>query len=434
MKIIERTDYLESLQNVRLTPDIKVITGIRRAGKSELIRTYMEWLRKNDKKANIIFIDFTSLASEPLQEYHALHNYIEEQYKAKKNNYVFIDEVQMCAKFELAINSLHAMQKYDIYITGSNAFLLGSDLATLFTGRVMRTMVYPFSFAEYRTYFGPQEIQSQLDQYIQDGGLAGSYVYSTQAEKVRYVQEVFHTIIERDIIQRYKLSDVYLLNKIAEYLMDNIGNTTSYRSVSGFLQSEQIKTNHVTVGNYMDFLCRTFLFNQVKRYDVRGKGYLRMIDKGGGPRAGCGCRFYTPCLWGLPCSMCRDISFLGGFVSPALWPHAALHSTPCAPMRLCLSFITNSGFRAACLPWPHPPSWLASLRFASVGSMAPVEVLDLCGLWGRMGCRPCTSWEGGCRVMWHSLCFTCAWRPWCAPSCGGASCRRPMPSTSGWTT
>ena len=279
MKIIERTDYLESLQNVRLTPDIKVITGIRRAGKSELIRTYMEWLRKNDKKANIIFIDFTSLASEPLQEYHALHNYIEEQYKAKKNNYVFIDEVQMCAKFELAINSLHAMQKYDIYITGSNAFLLGSDLATLFTGRVMRTMVYPFSFAEYRTYFGPQEIQSQLDHYIQDGGLAGSYVYSTQAEKVRYVQEVYHTIIERDIIQRYKLSDVYLLNKIAEYLMDNIGNTTSYRSVSGFLQSEQIKTNHVTVGNYMDFLCRTFLFNQVKRYDVRGKGYLRMIDK-----------------------------------------------------------------------------------------------------------------------------------------------------------
>ena len=279
MKIIERTDYLESLQNVRLTPDIKVITGIRRAGKSELIRTYMEWLRKNDKKANIIFIDFTSLASEPLQEYHALHNYIEEQYKAKKNNYVFIDEVQMCAKFELAINSLHAMQKYDIYITGSNAFLLGSDLATLFTGRVMRTMVYPFSFSEYRTYFGPQEIQSQLDQYIQDGGLAGSYVYATQAEKVRYVQEVYHTIIERDIIQRYKLSDVYLLNKIAEYLMDNIGNTTSYRSVSCFLQSEQIKTNHVTVGNYMDFLCRTFLFNQVKRYDVRGKGYLRMIDK-----------------------------------------------------------------------------------------------------------------------------------------------------------
>lgn len=279
MKIIERTDYLESLQNVRLTPDIKVITGIRRAGKSELIRTYMEWLRKNDKKANIIFIDFTSLASEPLQEYHALHNYIEEQYKAKKNNYVFIDEVQMCAKFELAINSLHAMQKYDIYITGSNAFLLGSDLATLFTGRVMRTMVYPFSFSEYRTYFGTQEIQSQLDQYIQDGGLAGSYVYATQAEKVRYVQEVYHTIIERDIIQRYKLSDVYLLNKIAEYLMDNIGNTTSYRSVSGFLQSEQIKTNHVTVGNYMDFLCRTFLFNQVKRYDVRGKGYLRMIDK-----------------------------------------------------------------------------------------------------------------------------------------------------------
>lgn len=122
-------------------------------------------------------------------------------------------------------------------------------------------------------------LNNNWEQYIQDGGLAGSYVYATQAEKVRYVQEIFHTIIERDIIQRYKLSDVYLLNKIAEYLMDNVGNTTSYRGVSGYLQAEQIKANHVTVGNYMDYLCRTFLFNQVKRYDVKGKGYLRMIDK-----------------------------------------------------------------------------------------------------------------------------------------------------------
>ena len=279
MKIIERTDYLESLQNVRLTPDIKVITGIRRAGKSELIRTYMEWLRKNDKKANIIFIDFTSLASEPLQEYHALHNYIEEQYKAKKNNYVFIDEVQMCAKFELAINSLHAMQKYDIYITGSNAFLLGSDLATL----LMQLHDLHTTIQSLQSHILLDEVElfelKNLSYIANIARQALEQLNLLTLFPVPDVQEVFHTIIERDIIQRYKLSDVYLLNKIAEYLMDNIGNTTSYRSVSGFLQSEQIKTNHVTVGNYMDFLCRTFLFNQVKRYDVRGKGYLRMIDK-----------------------------------------------------------------------------------------------------------------------------------------------------------
>ena len=279
MRTIERKKYLESLQNVRLTPDIKVVTGVRRAGKSELIRSYMDWLKKNDKKANIIFVDFTLLSSEPLQEYHALHDHIEQHYLKGKNNYVFIDEVQLCKRFELAINSLHAMEKYDIYLTGSNAFLLSSDLATLFTGRVMTIHVFPFSFAEYRTYFGEQELQSQLDQYVQDGGLAGSYVYATANEKTNYIREVFKTIIERDIVQRYKLSDAFLLNKIAEYLMDNVSNTTSARGVVGILQSEQMKTNHVTVGNYIDYLYRTFLFYQVKRYDIHGKEYLRMIDK-----------------------------------------------------------------------------------------------------------------------------------------------------------
>ena len=279
MKIIERKSYLESLKNVRLTHDIKVVTGVRRSGKSELIHLYMEWLKKNDKKANIIFVDYTLLSAEPLQEYHALHDYIERCYVAEKNNYVFVDEVQLCKYFEKAINSLHATGKYDIYITGSNAFLLGSDLATLFTGRVMTIQIFPFSFAEYRTYFGEQEIQTQFDNYVQDGGLAGSYVYATQAEKANYVREVFQTIIERDIIQRYKLSDAFLLNKIAEYLMGNVSNTTSARSVTGILQTERTNTNHVTVRNYIDYLCRTFLFYQVKRYDIQGKEYLRMMDK-----------------------------------------------------------------------------------------------------------------------------------------------------------
>lgn len=122
-------------------------------------------------------------------------------------------------------------------------------------------------------------MQSQLDQYVLDGGLAGAYVYTTANEKTNYIREVFQSIIERDIVQRYKLSDAFLLNKIAEYLMDNVSNMTSARSVAAILQSEQMKTNHVTVGNYIDYLYRTFLFYQVKRYDIHGKGYLRMIDK-----------------------------------------------------------------------------------------------------------------------------------------------------------
>ena len=160
---------------------------MRRSGKSELIRSYMEWLKEQDKKANIIFVDYTLLSAESLQEYHALHEHIESHYRKNHNNYVFIDEVQMCKGFEKAVNSLHAMQKYDIYLTSSNAFLLNSDLATLFTGRVMTIGVYPFSFAEYRKYYGEQEIQKQLDEYILEGGLAGSYVYSEREQKSAYI-------------------------------------------------------------------------------------------------------------------------------------------------------------------------------------------------------------------------------------------------------
>ena len=279
MKKIERINYLEKLKGLRLTPDIKIITGVRRSGKSELIRSYMDWLKVNDKKANIIFVDYTLLSAESLQEYHALHEHIESQYRKNRNNYVFIDEVQMCKGFEKTINSLHAMQKYDIYLTGSNAFLLNSDLATLFTGRVMTIEVYPFSFAEYRTYFGEKEIQSQLEAYIQEGGLAGSYIYSEPEQKSAYIQEVLRTILERDIIQRYKLSDTFLLNKIAEYLMDNVSNITSARSVANILNDDKVSTTHVTARNYIEALCRTFLFYQVKRYDIHGKEYLRMMDK-----------------------------------------------------------------------------------------------------------------------------------------------------------
>lgn len=279
MKKIERVRYLEKLQGLRLTPDIKIITGVRRSGKSELIRSYMEWLKEKDKKANIIFVDYTLLSAESLQEYHALHEHIESQHRKGHNNYVFIDEVQMCKGFEKAINSLHAMQKYDIYLTGSNAFLLNSDLATLFTGRVMTIEVYPFSFAEYRKYYGEQEIQKQLDAYIQEGGLAGSYVYSEAEQKTAYIEEVLRTILERDIIQRYKLSDTFLLNKIAEYLMDNVSNITSARSVANILNDDKVSTTHVTARNYIEALCRTFLFYQVKRYDIHGKEYLRMMDK-----------------------------------------------------------------------------------------------------------------------------------------------------------
>lgn len=135
MKIIKRQKYLDRIIHLNGTPDIKIITGIRRSGKSQLMQMYIEYLKNNCENINIIFIDFMNLAYEDINEYHALHAYVEEHYQEDKTNYLFIDEVQMCQNFELAINSLYSKGKYDIYLTGSNAFLLSTDLATLFTGR-----------------------------------------------------------------------------------------------------------------------------------------------------------------------------------------------------------------------------------------------------------------------------------------------------------
>lgn len=135
MKTITRAKYLNRIIELNKTPDIKIITGIRRSGKSKLMQAYIEYLKNHYENINIIFIDFMDLTYEEIREYHALHAYVEEHFQEEKTNYLFVDEVQMCPKFELAINSLYSKEKYDIYITGSNAFLLSADLATLFTGR-----------------------------------------------------------------------------------------------------------------------------------------------------------------------------------------------------------------------------------------------------------------------------------------------------------
>ena len=158
MKIIERTSYLEEVKDLLQTPDIKVIAGVRRSGKSKLLDALAAWLEANDTQANIIHINFNLTEYESLMEYHALEGYVEKHYQAGKNNVLMIDEVQMCPSFEKAVNSLHAKEKYDIYVTGSNAFLQSSDLATLFVGRTYEVHVFPFSFREYLSYFPSENL------------------------------------------------------------------------------------------------------------------------------------------------------------------------------------------------------------------------------------------------------------------------------------
>ena len=228
VKLIERTAFLNRLIDLKGTPDIKIITGIRRSGKSKLLSAFIDYLEKTDKNANIIFIDFFNIQFEDLKEYHALNNYVESQYVKGKNNYVFVDEVQLCIGFEIAINSLYSSGKYDLYIPGSHAFLLGADLATLFTGRYIELHVFPFSFAEFCQYYdNEKDIDKLFDDYVVKGGLSGSYLYKSEQDRVRYISEVYDTIINRDLVQKYRLPDTYVLDHLAEFLMDNISNLTS---------------------------------------------------------------------------------------------------------------------------------------------------------------------------------------------------------------
>lgn len=279
MRLIDRETYLNRLISLRGTPDIKVITGIRRSGKSKLLEEYIEWIKAHKSDSNVIYIDLTHLKFEALKEYHALNDYIEDRFDLKKSNYVLIDEVQMCDQFELTINSLHSMGKYDIYVTGSNAFLLSSDLATLFTGRTYEIEVYPFSFSEFLSYYGRSDIQAAFDRYIKEGGMSGSYLYKESEEKYKYLTDIFDTLILRDIRQKYKIRNIALMDKIAEFMMDNISNLTSSRKIADTLTKNDDNINHKTVGSYLDYLCNAFAFYKVRRYDIRGKKYLTSSEK-----------------------------------------------------------------------------------------------------------------------------------------------------------
>ncbi len=278
LKIIER-NYLKELIDVVGTPDIKVITGVRRSGKSKLLEMFRNYIKENIKNVNIININFNLVKFDKLRDYLSLNNYVESNYVEGKKNFVLIDEVQMCKEFERTINSLHAEEKYDIYITGSNAFLLSSDLATLFTGRTYELQIYPFSFKEYLTYFKNNNIEEAFDKYVFEGGLSGSYEYDDIKKRYNYINDVYNALIVRDIRQKYNIQNIGLMDSLTEFMMDNISNLTSYRNIANTLNENNINANDKTIASYINYLCDAFAFYKVRRYDIQGKKYLSSIDK-----------------------------------------------------------------------------------------------------------------------------------------------------------
>ncbi|SFU75034.1 ATP-binding protein [Butyrivibrio sp. M55] len=278
MKLIERNYYLNALLAVKDIPDIKVITGVRRSGKSKLMDALISNISK-DISANIVRIKLNLKKNESMLDGDKLYEYIEQQYDDEKNNYLFIDEVQMCDGFERVINSIYEEELYDIYLTGSNAFLLSSDLATLFGGRVFEVKLYPFSFNEYLKYFPSDNVDVAFDDYVKKGGMAGSYLYKTEEDARKYINGIYRTTITKDIVTKFKIENEDLLVMIGNFLMDNVGNQTSIRNVASKLTSGTYKTNDKTVGVYIDYLCRSFLFYPIRRYDIKGKKYLESDKK-----------------------------------------------------------------------------------------------------------------------------------------------------------
>lgn len=278
MAKIQRT-YLEKMIQAIGTEDIKIITGVRRSGKSVLLKDFRDYVETTHPNANIIYVDYSLLKFKDLKTATALNSYVGEHYALGKDNFLLIDEVQMCDEFELAINSFHAEGKYDIYVTGSNAFLSSNDLATLFVGRTYTIEVFPFSFKEFMAFFKYDDREVAIDRYVKEGGIAGSYGYKTLPDKLANVKEVYDALIIRDIRDKYNVQAASVLDGISNFLMDNISRITSIRNIANVLSSNGLETSDKTVGTYLKYLCEAYAFYKVQRYDIRGKRYLASMDK-----------------------------------------------------------------------------------------------------------------------------------------------------------
>ena len=279
MKIIQRPYYLDSLINVKDIPDIKIITGVRRSGKSKLLDAFYDYLLKDNQKKNVIRIKLNLKKNEKLLNPDELYNFIDKSYIDGITNYLIIDEIQQCVGFERVINSLYEEERFDIYLSGSNAFMLSSDLATLFGGRYFDLKMYPFSFREFNIYYENNDAISSFDDYIVKGGMSGSYLYRNQKDAYEYINGIYKKTISKDIVKRFKIENEQLLIMIADFLMDNVGNKTSIRNIANSLTSNAYKTNHKTVASYIDYLCKSFLFYPFTRYDIKGTKFLESDKK-----------------------------------------------------------------------------------------------------------------------------------------------------------
>lgn len=289
--MVQRTEYLNMLKSWKDEQVIKVITGIRRCGKSTLLALYQDYLRTQGiAEDQIISINFEELENESLLDYKVLYDHIKQRLHAEKTTYIFLDEIQRVADFQKAVDSLYVKKNIDIYITGSNAYLLSGELATLLSGRYIEINMLPLSFAEFCEMKGGHDKDSLLAEYMKNGSLPYVAMLDSSTEKAdMYLEGIYNTIIVKDIEDRQKrkeqdpnkrkITDIALLKNISKFLASSVGNPISIKSIADYITSSGRSVSYNTVDDYVDALVEPYIFYPVERYDVLGKQLLKTNQK-----------------------------------------------------------------------------------------------------------------------------------------------------------
>lgn len=279
--MIKRESYMKRLNLVRDKQIIKVLTGVRRSGKSTILKMYEQRLKEQFQIADnqIQHLNFEDLGISDLQDYRKLYNYLNQHLVADKMNYIFFDKIQNVPHFEKALDSLFIKKNVDLYVTGSNAFMLSGELSTLLSGRYIEIHVFPLSFREFLPTVNDEDKKQAFDRYLSKGGFPFATQLNDNQTYYDYIDGIVNTVLVKDILSRKERGNATLVEELAKYLTDTTGNLITPRKIAGLMTSKGIKISPATVSSYLKNFTDAFLFYKCDRYDISGNRYLTINSK-----------------------------------------------------------------------------------------------------------------------------------------------------------
>ena len=280
--LLQRKEYLDKLIAFRDKQIIKIVTGIRRCGKSTLLRLYQDWLKAQGVSENqIISINFEDMDYEELTDYKKLYAYLKERLVRDNMTYIFLNEIQHVDNFPKVVDSLYIKEKVDIYMTGSNAYMLSSEIATLISGRYVQIEMLPLSFREYMESTGSMDDRGvKYTEYLENSSFPFTLELKGHPDEIRdYLEGLYNTIVVKDIVNRKRISDTMMLKSVLRFVFDNIGNPLSSKKIADTMTSDGRKIDVKTVEKYLEALSESYIIYQAKRYNIKGKQYLKTLEK-----------------------------------------------------------------------------------------------------------------------------------------------------------